>query len=301
MIDTGFFHSHPFFRANRYRSSIVLAPGATNGRTDPGSHGTGESANVFAIAPGATFIGVKLGNDANPDAGASLLEGFQEALKHRPHVISVGVGYDLRDTDQRSPLARLPKGLRGLEAEIRAAIASGIVVVFPAGNGQYSFPGQMPDVISAGGVFVDRDGAMQASDSASAFPSVIYPRRQVPDFSGLVGMMPYANYIVLPVPPGAKIDKVASPLDGTTNDDAWAVFSGTSASAPQLAGVCALLLSKNPSLTPSDIKAILKRTARAVRQGRASKLSDPGRKGRLASDGAAGAGLVDAHAAWLQA
>jgi len=116
-----------------------------------------------------------------------------------------------------------------------------------------------------------------------------------------VGMMPHANYIVLPVPPGAKIDKVASPLDGTTNDDAWAVFSGTSASAPQLAGVCALLLSKNPSLTPSDIKAILKRSARAVRKGRASKLSDPRRMGQLASKGATGAGLVDAHAAWLQA
>lgn len=291
MIDTGFFHKHPFFRAHRYRSSIVFAPGATNGRTDPGSHGTGESANVFATAPGVTFIGVKLGNDADPHAGASLLEGFREALKHRPHVISVGVGYDLRAADQRPPLAPLPKGLRALEAEIHAAIASGIVVVVPAGNGQYSFPGQMPDVISAGGVFVDRDGSMRASDSASAYPSLIYPGRQVPDFCGLVGMMPYANYIVLPVPPGARIDKVASPLDGTTDDDAWAVFSGTSAAAPQLAGVCALLLSKNPSLTPSDIKAILKRTARSVRKGRASKLSDPERKGWRALDGATGAGL----------
>ena len=127
----------------------MLAPSATSRTTDPGSHGTGESANIFAIAPKATFIGVKLGDDANPTGGASILEGFQEALKHKPHVISISMGYDLR-IPPRSQITQLPNNLKGLEGEIQAAIASGIVVVFSAGNGHYSFPGSMPEVISAG-------------------------------------------------------------------------------------------------------------------------------------------------------
>ena len=87
-------------------------------------------------------------------------------------------------------------------------------------------------------------------------------------------------------------------------DDGWGVFSGTSAAAPQLAGVCALLLEKNPSLTPTDIKALLRRTARDVQAGRANpSSSDDFRTPQQAGpgdDGATGAGLVDAFAAWKQ-
>src|SRR5262249_21534297 len=156
----------------------------------PGSHGTGESANVFANAPKVTFIGVKLEDDANPQGGASILEGFQEALLHSPNVISVSMGYDLRDEATFKPLGALPNSLKALEAEIAAAVARGITVVFSAGNGHYSFPGMMPDVIAAGGVHVRQDGSLEASDYASAFPSAIYAGRSVPDFCGLVGMLP---------------------------------------------------------------------------------------------------------------
>ena len=301
MVDTGFAHSHPFFAAHGYKSSVILAQGATNRDTDPGSHGTGESANVFSIAPGATFIGVKLTDDADMSGGASILEGFQEALKHNPHVITISMGYDLRAAGTNDPLATLPQSLKALEAEIHAAVANGVVVVFSAGNGHYSFPGQMPDVLSAGGVFVDQVNAMRASDYASAFKSLIYSGRSVPDCSGLVGLLPFGDYLMLPVPSGQQLDKEEAAHDGTTPTDGWALFSGTSAAAPQLAGVCALLLEKNPALKPSDVKAILMRTARIVKTGHANPASDSAGAGETAANGAAGTGLVDAHAAWLQA
>jgi len=225
-------------------------------------------------------------------------------------VISVSLGYDLAEsnplTGQRVSdrhLTRLPNNLVALEAEIQAAVAAGIVVVFSAGNGHVSFPGMMPDVISAGGVFVDKSGALRASDYASAFQSRIYSGRSVPDFCGLVGLLPHADYIMLPIPPGCAIDKENAVHDGTGVGDGWAVFSGTSAAAPQLAGVCALLLEKNPGLTPTDIKSVLRRTSRDVNVGHANPASnggDPPLEAGAGDDGATGAGLVDAMAAWRQ-
>src|SRR5439155_1528860 len=127
------------------------------------------------------------------------LEGFQTALTHNPQVISISMGYDLRDA--AGHLFALPNSLAALEAEVQSAVAAGIVVVFSAGNGHFSFPGMMPDVISAGGTFADQDGSSQASDYASAFQSKIYSGRNVPDFCGLVGLLPRAAYIMLPLTP----------------------------------------------------------------------------------------------------
>lgn len=47
--------------------------------------------------------------------------------------------------------------------------------------------------------------------------------------------------------------------DNTYN---FAAFSGTSMSAPAVAGVCALILEANPTLTPNQVKEIIKSTAR---------------------------------------
>jgi hypothetical protein len=321
MIDTGFAHgNHPFFAANGFTSAVDLAPGAVNDKTDLMGHGTGESTNIFSVAPGATFIGVKVDNEDDPRRRACMLEAFQTALEHKPHIISVSKGSDLRDEKSKQQLSKLPRSLVALEVEILAAVASGVTVVFSAGNGEFSFPGMMPDVISAGGVFVDQQGKMQASDLASSFDSRIYSGRHVPDFCGLVGMKPKPNrkylklfgeykpfdhYIMFPVPVGCDIDlHQLIDADGTKPGDGWAAFSGTSAAAPQIAGVCALLKAKNPNLTPSDVKVILRRTAREVLDGSAnpesSEYGSPQKAGP-GDDGAAGAGLVDAFRAWQEA
>jgi hypothetical protein len=303
MVDTGFAHSHPYFVKKGYRTSVDLAPHAINDATDPNGHGTGESANLFAVAPDITFVGIKVDNDDDSRHGASMLEGFQQALTHNPQIISLSMGFDLRNFDNTQQ-STLPNNMAALEAEIQAAIAKGIIVVFSSGNGHFAFPGMMPNVISAGGVFVDQQGAMQASDYASAFPSKIYPGRFVPDFCGLVGMLPNASYIELPIPPGSEIDAEMSKAgDGTTSNDGWGVFSGTSAAAPQLAGVCALLLQKDPKLSPSDLKSILRRTSRSVTRGAANPSSSDTGVGEPAGPGdtgATGAGLVDALAAFRQ-
>jgi hypothetical protein len=47
------------------------------------------------------------------------------------------------------------------------------------------------------------------ADYASAFASRIYSGRSVPDVCGLVGLLPHANYLALPVPPGGEVDRNA--------------------------------------------------------------------------------------------
>ena len=305
MIDSGFAHGHPYFEEMGYNTSIVLAPGASHPGRDGNGHGTGESANVFAVAPDVTFIGVKLDNEDDPPLGASILEGFQEALEHNPQVISVSLGYDLVDrfSPGRTHLTSLPNSLKALEAEVQAAVAEGIIVVFSAGNGHVAFPGMMPEVISAGGTYVAVDGAMSASSYASAFESKIYHGRHVPDVCGLVGLANnHADYIMLPLEGGCVIDDDNAGHDGTDPNDGWGVFSGTSAAAPQIAGVCALLLSRVPGLTSSDVVQILRRTARDVTSGSANPASNEGTalNASFGFDGATGAGLIDAFAAWRQ-
>ena len=301
MIDSGFYIQHPYYLDMNYNMSRILGPGATAVEHDENGHGSAEAGNILAIAPDVTFIGVK--------SGPNLTAAFKETVRQSPDIISVSLGFDLRGSDSL-PQPSLPGFLRALEAEIADAVASGITVVFSAGNGHIAFPGMHPDVISAGGAFIDEDQEMQASDYASAFSSVIYPGRNVPDVTGLVGMRPHASYIMLPLEPGCEIDQDGSADDGTGADDGWSVISGTSAAAPQLAGVCALLKEKNPGLSPAEIKAVLARTARDVTTGQANEVSNPVRVGNqvefvpiqagLAADGATGHGLVDAFAAWQQ-
>lgn len=293
MVDSGWYR-HAFFQAQGYQvAPVVLGPGAAAPEADESGHGTGESANILAIAPGCELLPVKM-NFVNT------IGAFNAAVALGPDIITCSWG-------SHSPFV-LEAADMVLAASVAAAVASGITVIFSAGNGHAGFPGQHPDVISAGGAFMDEDGSLQASDYASAFSSQIYPGREVPDVCGLVGMQPRAMYIMLPVQPGDNIDTGnaggAFPNgDQTLADDGWAAFSGTSAAAPQLAGVAALIKQVAPTLPPAVLKAVLTYTARDVVAG-VSNAVNPLNGGLPAGpgpDAATGGGLVDAHLAVLTA
>ncbi len=291
MVDSGWY-KHPYFIGRGYRAApVVLGPSAANPLKDESGHGTGESANIFAVAPDVQLLPVKI-NFVNS------LGAFNAAVGLGPDIITCSWGSSRK-------FGPLSAANQAMAAAIAAAVASGIIVVFSAGNGHWGFPGQHPDVISAGGVFMKVDGSLQASDYASGFMSNIYPNRRVPDLSGLVGMQPGASYIMLPVEPGDSIDTGRAggthpPKDETAPDDGWAVFSGTSAAAPQLAGAAALIKQTCPRLTPAQVRNILMRSARDVTAGNCSP-STGANPATVGPDTATGNGLVDAHKAVLLA
>jgi subtilisin family serine protease len=287
MIDTGHYW-HPYFRFHGYRRMpVLLGPYATDPADDFYGHGTGESANIFATAPGARLRPVKGLFDPVGDINVAV------ASKPKLQVLSNSWGYsaDFPGASLTDPY------LIALEAAVANAVAKGIIVCFSAGNGHYGFPGSHPDVLSIGGVHVNYDPYsstldFEASDYASSFDSSFYPGRHVPDFCGLVGRnyQGTAPLIQLPVQAKSALD---FPNTGAT-DDGWGIFSGTSAACPQVAGIVALLLAREPSLSVSDVRDILRDSAHDVVVG-SSAMGDAAGPG---PDAATGAGLVNARDAW---
>lgn len=289
MPDTGFYR-HAYYSWQGYRvRATVLGPGASDPTVDLNGHGTGEAANIFAVSPDIELTPVKMGDSVG---------SFNAAVAQSPHVITNSWGYSI-DT----PGASLSPYLTILETAVANAVANGIVVCFAAGNGHFAFPGSHPDVISVGGVHVNAPfngyDDLEASNYASSFDSSLYPGRHAPDVCGLTGKRAtingsiYAPSIMLPVQDNSSLDGI-TPSTGAA-DDGWGLFSGTSAATPQVAGVVALMLEKDPGLTPAEVKNILIKTATDVKVGQ-SAMGQPAGNG---PDAATGAGLVSAKWAYI--
>jgi len=298
MVDTGQY-AHPYFAVHGYqvRPAIAVVPG-TNPAKDPVGHGTGESANIFAVAPAATLQPYRASDD-NGNLTAAIT-AFLRAKADHPHVLTSSWGGDL----DYPPAGPLPADERAWVLEIMDAVQQGIVVVFSAGNGHFSVEPQAPGVISAGGVFADAGITLQASDYASGYASPWFADLVVPTVCGLVGLRPRAQYLMLPVPPGGEIDGAENQAsttppdspDGTGPADGWALFSGTSAAAPQIAGAAAVLLGAHPGLTPAQVAEALSKTATDVQAGHCHP-----RFGHQATPGpdlATGPGLVNVTASF---
>lgn len=289
-VDVVYSCLHPHYLAQGYTIDDIRAVGGLDVNTDEYGHGTAEAANALAVAPGCTFSFVKYSNGA----GNFPLAGFQAAIQHQnPDVITCSWGTLGIDN--------------ALVLEIVNAVANGIVVIFAAGNGHTDDPAHPvttvahPDLISAGGAYPIQGGGLRASNYASSYDSLIYtnPQRHCPDIVGLVGEQPRACLIMLPTEPGdtMDIDLASSGAfpngDNTATNDGWCVCSGTSAAAPQTAGVCALLLQQHPGLSPMAVKNILENSAVDVLTG----TSNNGEGAGPGWDPATGFGLLDAQAA----
>jgi subtilisin family serine protease len=296
MPDSGWYR-HPYFTANGYQvtTPLVAIPG-TNQSKDPIGHGTGESANIFAVAPGAVLQPIRGTDSSGKFVG--VIAAFLKGKALAPKIMTNSWGGDA----EYPPVGGPDQSDLAIGAEIKDAVESGILVIFSAGNGQFSVEPQVPGVLAAGGVFLDQNGGLRASDYASGYESPWFDREIVPTVCGLVGMQPRAQYLMLPVQPGCELDRSESMDepeevgDGTTESDGWALFSGTSAAAPQLAGAAALVLGAKPALKPAQVIEALSKTAIDVLNGRSfpQVFNEPAGPGR---DKATGWGLVNVSAA----
>ena len=138
MVDSGWYR-HPFFVHRGYRAApVVLGPATSDPLKDEVGHGTGESANIFAVAPDVELLPVKallagsLGTVLVNSTGA-----FNAAVALNPDIITCSWGFHI-------PNGPLSAAEQALAAAVAAAVASGITVIFSAGNGHAGFRRSIP-------------------------------------------------------------------------------------------------------------------------------------------------------------
>src|SRR5262245_60620657 len=237
-------------------------------------NGARSGGRYSGVAPGAKLVGLSAG-DATL---LSVIEGFDYLLWKGPGLgvrvvncsFSADTLYDVNDP---------------VNVATKMLTDQGISVVFSAGN---NGPGMdtlnpyamAPWVVSVGAT--DEQGRLADFSSRGSFtklsgPSLVAPGVNVVSLraSGvsLTGLLNLGL--------GGDLSRL-SLLDTLY----YTVGSGTSFSAPQVTGTIALMLEVNPSLTPAQIRDILKRTATPM---------PPYYRYEV------GAGMLNAHAAVLEA
>ncbi len=210
--------------------------------------GASSSGRYAGVAPGARLIGLSAG-DLNL---MYVLSGFDYLLEKRVQYnvrvvncsFSANTVFDLNDP---------------VNVATRLLTYAGINVVFSAGNsgsgnGTMNPYAVAPWVIGVGAT--DPGGRLAAYSSRGNFgdalqhPSLVAPGTNIISLRSAVGITGVSGIA------GADVQRLSA-----TEMPYYTTATGTSFSAPQVAGAIALMLEVNPDLTPADVKDILSRTA----------------------------------------
>ena len=210
--------------------------------------GASSSGRYAGVAPGARLLGLSAG-DLNL---MFVLSGFDYLLEKRAQ-------YNVRVVNCSFSANTVYDPNDPVNVATRMLTDAGVNVVFSAGN---SGPGNgtmnpyaiAPWVIGVGAT--DVTGTLEDYSSRGNFgddlqhPSLVAPGtniislRSAPTIAGVSGLA------------GADVKRL-TPLEMPY----YTTATGTSFSAPQVAGAIALMLEVNPNLSPADVKDILSRTA----------------------------------------
>jgi subtilisin-like proprotein convertase family protein len=226
----------PFYSDDNHGTSVMGIIGAA-------ANGTG----VVGVAYDATLYGARIDYSATSDEWReNYVEAFADAVEKDVGVINMSFG----DTVSFNS-ADTPANIAAMKAAIADAVDNGrdglgIALVKSAGNSRGSFRdvnhGEMDSdtrqiIVAA----VDRNGFVSEYSSfgsgvlISAFGSPTSGQIWTTDRTG---------------------------TDGYSDDDLTSTFNGTSAAAPMISGVVALMLQANADLGWRDIQSVLAYTAR---------------------------------------
>ena len=258
IFDTGFDLDHPGLKNVLSKSYNTMTGGQSQVYTEHGTRCAGiiggaktnNNLGVVGVAPDCQIMSISFNFSDNnitpPDRCQKYANGFNWAVNNGASIISnswtdnaLGGGSYGRMLDYAIDSA-LIKGRQG----------KGCVIVFSTGNNgsdKVLYPANSkPDIIAVGAI--SPCGERKTTSSCD--------RNSGWDFGG-------SNY-------GKELDIMAPGVLIPTTDTGGGYmlnFWGTSAAAPHVAGVAALMLSVNPNLTQRQVKGIIERTAQKIGSG----------------------------------
>ena len=213
------------------------------------SDGTVTSAGV---APDAGIAAIRVFGNTGGGLFSDIDAALDWVLDNRVALDIRVVNMSLGDGVQRASAAAFPCTGSTTTTAVSLLSVAGVAVFASSGNEGYdagiSFPACIPDVISVGGVYDGNVGPVSWCGNASC--SVIL----------CTDDPTAADDFVCHSSSGALLDVLAPDWrtlttaegGGTTN------FGGTSAACPYAAGEAALLFEADPSLTPAELRTLMK-------------------------------------------
>ncbi len=229
-------------------------------------NGFDSSGRRTGIAPAARLVVLKVLDSSGQGHISDVIAAIDYAIAQKDafniRVINLSVATGVYESYNIDPLTLAAQ--RAVNAGIVVVAAAGNNGRSPAGTTQYggiTAPGNAPWVLTVGAS--SHMGTVDRSDDTIAVFSSRGPSA--------------VDYVAKPdvVAPGVGIESLSAPdsafyltmsaylLSGTvpTSYLPYLSLSGTSMSAPVVAGTVALMLQANPNLTPNAIKAIIEFTA----------------------------------------
>jgi serine protease AprX len=213
----------------------------------------GDSENFLGMAPGSRIVSVKVGDYQGSADVSQVIAAIDWVVEHKNdnglniRVLNISYGTDSTQSHQIDPLANA----------VERAWKAGIVVVAAAGNdGKHSGlrnPAISPYIIAVGA----SEGNMTYStddDTLATFSSCGTTKRKVDLVAPGMSVVSLRN-------PGSYAD-VENPE--ATVAERFFLGSGTSQAAAVVSGAAALIVDQRPSITPDQVKALLKRTAQKI-------------------------------------
>jgi serine protease AprX len=231
---------------------------------DPNGHGThvagiiansekGSDGNYNGVAPDVNLVGVRVLDENGGSTYERVIQGVQWVIAHKDQYNIRVMNLSLVSTVQ-SPYWADP-----LNQAVMQAWAAGIVVVTAAGNSgpapmTVGVPGNTPYVITVG-AFTDNYTPLDWSDDYITPFSAAGPTLDAfvkPD------VVAPGAHMVSSIMPGTKLVRE---YPNNKVNPFYFEMAGTSQSTAVVSGIAALMLSKNPDLTPDEVKYRIMGTA----------------------------------------
>jgi len=297
VIDSGIYSNHNDLKSASSTSSstsrVVYSQNfvpSTTSTSDAYGHGThvagiiggnGYNSTCYncaitfrGAAPNVKLINLRVLDQNGQGSDSSVIAAIDRAIAlkstYNIRVINLSLGRGVYESYQQDPLCRA----------VEKAWKAGMVVVVAAGNlgrdnsfgnqgyGTITAPGNDPYVLTVGAMksmFTDTPADDQIATYSSKGPSAV-DHVVKPDIvaagNGRISLLAstsaslYANNASTAVP--KNFYQTGASSYASSN---YYRLSGTSMATPEVSGTVALMLQKNPSLTPDQVKARLMKTA----------------------------------------